>query len=194
MLELKNITKKYGKKEALKDTNISFDKGIYGLLGRNGAGKSTMMNIMSDVLKPTSGEVLYNGCNINKLGDEYRLNIGYLPQNVGYYGNFTAKQTLEYFAILRGVKKNDINKRIEAVLDMVNLSECKQNKVKTFSGGMKQRLGIAVTMIGNPQILILDEPTVGLDPRERLNFRKMLKKNISKQDDNFIYTYSFGCK
>lgn len=188
MLEIKNLTKKYGKKEALVNANIIFNKGIYGLLGPNGAGKSTMMNIIADILKPTSGEVLYDGQNIKQLKSRYRLKIGYLPQKVGYYGDFTAKQTLEYFAVLRGVEKNQMKERIDRMLAMVNLSENVNDKVMTFSGGMKQRLGIAVTMISEPEILIFDEPTVGLDPKERLNFRKLLKQ-ISKERTVILSTH-----
>lgn len=188
MLEIKNLTKKYGKKEALVNANIIFNKGIYGLLGPNGAGKSTMMNIIADILKPTSGEVLYDGQNIKQLKSRYRLKIGYLPQKVGYYGDFTAKQTLEYFAVLRGVEKNQMKERIDRMLAMVNLSENVNDKVRTFSGGMKQRLGIAVTMISEPEILIFDEPTVGLDPKERLNFRKLLKQ-ISKERTVILSTH-----
>ncbi len=188
MLEIKNLTKKYGKKEALVNANIIFNKGIYGLLGPNGAGKSTMMNIIADILKPTSGGVLYDGQNIKQLKSRYRLKIGYLPQKVGYYGDFTAKQTLEYFAVLRGVEKNQMKERIDRMLAMVNLSENVNDKVRTFSGGMKQRLGIAVTMISEPEILIFDEPTVGLDPKERLNFRKLLKQ-ISKERTVILSTH-----
>lgn len=188
MLEIKNLTKKHGKKEALVNANIIFNKGIYGLLGPNGAGKSTMMNIIADILKPTSGEVLYDGQNIKQLKSRYRLKIGYLPQKVGYYGDFTAKQTLEYFAVLRGVEKNQMKERIDRMLAMVNLSENVNDKVMTFSGGMKQRLGIAVTMISEPEILIFDEPTVGLDPKERLNFRKLLKQ-ISKERTVILSTH-----
>lgn len=179
MLELKNLSKSYGKKEALRNINIRFEKGIYGLLGPNGAGKSTLMNVMSDVLEPTTGELLYDDVNIKKLNEDYRSKIGYLPQKAGYYGDFTAEKTLEYFAVLRGVDKKIIKDRIDEVLKMVHLSEHRKEKVKTFSGGMKQRLGIAVTLVGNPEILIFDEPTAGLDPKERLNFRNLMKELAS---------------
>ncbi len=175
MLELQNIGKRYGKKTALSNINIRFESGIYGLLGPNGAGKSTMMNILADVLEPTEGKVLYDGTDIRALKDQYRLHIGYLPQKVGYYDDFTAEKTLEYFAVLRGVAKEQIRERTAEALKAVNLTENAKDKVKTFSGGMKQRLGIAVTLAADPKILILDEPTVGLDPKERKHFRGLIK-------------------
>ena len=188
MLELKGVSKRYGKKEALHDVNIQFKTGIYGLLGPNGAGKSTLMNIVSDILEPTAGTVIYEGKEIRKLKEKYRKNIGYLPQRVGYYGDFTAGKTLEYFAVLRGVRKSEIVSRVDSVLEMVHLSEHKNEKVKTFSGGMKQRLGIAVTLVGDPQILIMDEPTVGLDPKERLNFRNLLS-NLAEDKTIILSTH-----
>lgn len=174
MLEIKNVSKRYGKKEVLTGINCNFESGIYGLLGPNGAGKSTLMNIMVDLIEPTCGEVLFENQNIRKLGEKYRQHIGYLPQKVGYYGNFTAEKTLDYFAKLKGVSKEERKERIEFVLHAVNLTSVRKNKVNTFSGGMKQRLGIAVALLGNPKILILDEPTVGLDPKERMKFRKLI--------------------
>jgi ABC-type multidrug transport system ATPase subunit len=181
MLELKNISKNYGRKIVLKDINIKFDKGIYGLLGPNGAGKSTMMNIITDVIDATSGEVFYNDTSISKLGKDYRLKIAYLPQHVGYYGDFTAGRTLRYFAYLRGVDKKDVDERIKYVLEAVNLSDYENRKVKTFSGGMKQRLGIAITLVSDPEILIFDEPTVGLDPKERIKFRNIISEISEKK-------------
>ena len=173
-LELKNICKSYGKKEVLKNINLTFQTGIYGLIGSNGAGKSTMMNIMADVLDATSGEVLCEGQNIQQMGDNYRAKIGFLPQNVGYYGNFTAEKTVEYFGYLRGVDKKQLRERVEKSLEVVNLLNHAKEKVKTFSGGMKQRLGIAVTYVSNPEIMIFDEPTVGLDPEERERFKRFI--------------------
>lgn len=188
MLRLKNISKTYGKKEVLHNINVNFDVGIYGLIGKNGAGKSTIMNIMADVLDASSGEVLFNGKNILTLGGEYRKNIGFLPQNVGYYGNFTAEKTVQYFATLRGVEKDKIVSRTEEVLKSVNLFNNRKEKVKTFSGGMKQRLGIAVTTVADPALLIFDEPTVGLDPEERERFKNMIKK-LGKEKTIILSTH-----
>ncbi len=188
MLELCDVRKSYGKKEVLHGINIKFENGIYGLIGPNGAGKSTIMNIMADVLEMTSGVVLYNGIDIKELKEKYREKIGFLPQNVGYYANFTAWKTVEYFGYLRGVKKDQINNRVEYVLKAVNLYEHRNEKVKTFSGGMKQRLGIAITCVADPEIIILDEPTVGLDPEERIRFKNLLKE-LSKAKTVILSTH-----
>lgn len=188
MLELKDIRKCYGKKEVLHNVNLSFGTGIYGLMGQNGAGKSTLMNIMADVLEPTSGSVLYEGTDITRLKDEYRKNIGFLPQDVGYYGNFTAEKTVRYFGVLRGVAEAGLKERAEEVLKSVNLYQNRNDKVRTFSGGMKQRLGIALTYVADPEILIFDEPTVGLDPEERERFKSLLKE-LSKNKTIILSTH-----
>lgn len=188
MLELRNVTKYYGKKLALDDINITFEKGIYGLLGPNGAGKSTMMNIVTDVLEATAGVVLYNGEPVKKLDEKYRMKIAYLPQRVGYYPDFTAGKTLEYFAMLRGVEKKDVEERIKYALGAVNLLDSEKSKVGTFSGGMKQRLGIAITLVSDPEILIFDEPTVGLDPKERVKFRSIISE-LAKEKTIILSTH-----
>lgn len=188
MLELKDIRKCYGKKEVLHNVNLSFGTGIYGLMGQNGAGKSTLMNIMADVLEPTSGSVLYEGTDITRLKDEYRKNIGFLPQDVGYYGNFTAEKTVRYFGVLRGAAEAGLKERAEEVLKSVNLYQNRNDKVRTFSGGMKQRLGIALTYVADPEILIFDEPTVGLDPEERERFKSLLKE-LSKNKTIILSTH-----
>ena len=156
MLELIDIKKRYGSKEVLHGISIKFENGIYGLIGPNGSGKSTIMNIMSDVLDMSSGKILYNGTDIKELDDRYREKIGFLPQNVGYYPNFTAKKTIEYFGYLRGVNKKELDSNVEQVLRDVNLYENRNDKVKSFSGGMKQRLGIAITCVANPEIIIFE--------------------------------------
>ena len=173
-LTLDRLTKQYGSKIALDRIDATFDPGIYGLLGANGAGKTTLMRLICDILKPTSGEVTFNGTNIREMGESYRAAIGYLPQDFGYYPNFTAMNFLLYMASLKGLNARYAKEKSLELLETVNLSEVKDKKIKTFSGGMKQRLGIAQAFLNNPQILILDEPTAGLDPKERVKFRNLI--------------------
>lgn len=173
-LTLDRLTKQYGSKIALDRINAIFEPGIYGLLGANGAGKTTMMRLICDILKPTSGEVTFNGTNIREMGESYRAVIGYLPQNFGYYPNFTAMNFLLYMASLKGLNARYAKEKSLELLETLNLSEVKDKKIKTFSGGMKQRLGIAQAFLNDPQILILDEPTAGLDPKERVKFRNLI--------------------
>lgn len=173
-LTLDRLTKQYGSKIAIDRINATFKPGIYGLLGANGAGKTTLMRLICDILKPTSGEVTFNGTNIREMGENYRAVIGYLPQDFGYYPNFTAMNFLLYMASLKGLNARYAKKKSLELLEAVNLSEVKNKKIKTFSGGMKQRLGIAQAFLNNPQILILDEPTAGLDPKERVKFRNLI--------------------
>ena len=174
MLKIHKLNKSYGKKVALKDFSTEFKHGLYGLLGPNGAGKSTFMNILAGVLGYNSGDILYNDENVKKLKTGFKEAIGYLPQNVGLYNNFTAEDTLKYFGALRNVEKEMIDERIDYCLKAVNLFENKKDKVGSFSGGMKRRMAIAITLIADPEILIFDEPTVGLDPKERMRFRELL--------------------
>lgn len=188
MLELKGVKKCYGKKVALEDVNLTFKKGIYGLLGPNGAGKSTMMNIITDVLEASEGAVFYDEQPIKKLKAKYREKIAYLPQRVGYYADFTAEKTLAYFAMLRGVKKDQVKERIRYSLEAVHLLDAAKSKVGTFSGGMKQRLGIAITLVSDPEILIFDEPTVGLDPKERVKFRGIIGE-LAKEKTILLSTH-----
>lgn len=172
MLKLSNLVKKYKDKEVLNVDECVFDKGVYGLLGANGAGKSTMMKLMADIIKPTQGKIEFDG--LSSTSAEYRKCIGFLPQKFGLYGYYSVREILEYFAKLRGVDKSDIPSRIEYVLKQVNLEDRISCKVGKLSGGMKQRLGVAITLIADPKILIFDEPTVGLDPEERMRFRELL--------------------
>lgn len=174
MLEIRKLTKHYGKKVALRDFTYTFTNGVYGLLGPNGAGKSTFMNTVTDCLSVTSGEVIFDGTDIRKLKGEYRKHYGYLPQNVGLYANMTAYENLKYFCSLRDVPKDKMEERIEYSLEAVNLINHKDEKVSSYSGGMKRRLTIAVTILADPEILIFDEPTVGLDPRERHRFKELI--------------------
>ena len=176
MLELKNLKKSYGKKVALKDFSYSFENGIYGLLGANGAGKSTLMNLITDNVKRDSGEILYDGKEILGMGSSYRELLGYMPQQQGFYENFSARMFLYYMAELKGIRKKEAKKQIEDLLVLVNLSDVADKKIGGFSGGMKQRVLLVQALLGNPKILILDEPTAGLDPKERVNFRNYIHK------------------
>ena len=175
-MELKTIglTKKFGSKTAVNDLNITLSNGVYGLLGANGAGKTTLMRLLCNIQNPTSGKVLLNGKNIVGLGEQYRNLLGYLPQNFGYYPDFTTLDFLLYVAALKGLNERTARKKSKDLLEAVALSAESNHKIKTFSGGMKQRLGIAQAMLNDPRILILDEPTAGLDPKERVRFRNLI--------------------
>lgn len=175
-LILKNVTKRYGSKIALDDVSITFKTGINALLGPNGSGKSTMMNIIADLISANSGSVLWNGTETSKLGAGFREILGFMPQNADLYKRFTAADNLRYFGKLKGMNSNDVENMIPVLLDKVNLSDCANKKFGGFSGGMKQRLGIAVTIMNSPKLVIFDEPTAGLDPKERVRFRDILGK------------------
>ena len=178
-LVLKNITKKYGSKTALDDVSITFKTGINALLGPNGSGKSTMMNIIADLISANSGSVLWNGTETSKLGADFREILGFMPQSAELYKRFTAADNLRYFGKLKGMSPKDVEDKIPELLEKVNLSDCVKKKFGGFSGGMKQRLGIAVTIMNSPKLVIFDEPTAGLDPKERVRFRDILGE-ISK--------------
>lgn len=175
-MELKTIglTKKFGEKIAVNNFSITLSNGVYGLLGANGAGKTTLMRLLCNLQNPTSGKICLNGKNIVGLGEKYRDTLGYLPQHFGYYPDFTAIDFLLYVAALKGLNDKTAGKKSRELLDAVGLSDESRHKVKTFSGGMKQRLGIAQAMLNDPRILILDEPTAGLDPKERVRFRNLI--------------------
>ncbi|MCI8466320.1 MAG: ABC transporter ATP-binding protein [Lachnospiraceae bacterium] len=175
-LEVKELVKHYGKKQALKGINASLTEGVYGFLGPNGAGKSTFMNILTGNLKATSGQILYDGEDIRKLGREFRGLLGYMPQQQALYPNFTAEGFLAYMAALRDMKRSEASKRIPQVLAKVGLSEVAGDKIKSFSGGMKQRLLIAQAVIADPRVLVLDEPTAGLDPKQRIAIRNLISE------------------
>lgn len=170
------LTKKFADKLAVQNFTAEFTEGVYGLLGPNGSGKTTLLRMLADILKPTSGEILFNQRNIATMGSDYRDIIGYLPQEFGVYRNFTAERFLKYFASLKGLDKGIVKEKIDEVLDIVNLQENRKRKIGTFSGGMKRRLGIAQALLNDPKILIVDEPTAGLDPQERVRFRNLLSQ------------------
>ena len=169
-----NLTKRYGSKTAVNRLNATLTNGVYGLLGANGAGKTTFMRLLCTVQRPTSGKIDLDGKNIWKLGERYRDVLGYLPQHFGYYPDFTALDFLLYVAALKGLDDKKAKNVSNELLDEVGLSGERRRKIKTFSGGMKQRLGIAQAMLNDPYILILDEPTAGLDPKERVRFRNLI--------------------
>lgn len=173
-LIIKNISKEFKDKIAVDKFSVTLSSGIYGLLGPNGSGKTTLMRILADVSSASSGDILVNGESKNKLGAEYRDLIGYVPQNIGFYKNFTAEKFLYYVAALKGVDKNIEKSKIDELLKFVNLEQDRKRRIGKFSGGMKQRLGIAQALLNDPKILILDEPTAGLDPNERIRFKNLI--------------------
>ncbi|MBE5852228.1 MAG: ABC transporter ATP-binding protein [Lachnospiraceae bacterium] len=175
-LSLDRLTKHYGNKIAVDCVSATLKPGVYGLLGANGAGKTTLMRMLCAILESTSGEVLLNGKEVTAMGADYRNVLGYLPQEFGYYPNYTAMEFLMYISALKGIPKKIALKRSKELLEEVGLSHVANKKVKTFSGGMKQRVGIAQALLNNPDILIFDEPTAGLDPKERVRFRNLLSE------------------
>ena len=179
MLILSHVSKKYGKFLAIEDINLELDNGLYGLLAPNGAGKSTLIKMITTLLTPTEGEILYDGVQIQEMGENYRDLLGYLPQQFGYYKNNTPVQYLDYLAALKGIPKKESREIIKEKLALVGLSDVANKKMKKFSGGMLQRVGIAQALLNDPKILILDEPTAGLDPKERVRFRNIIS-SLSK--------------
>lgn len=174
MLEIKHINKSFGTKQALSNISLSLEPGIYGVLGPNGAGKSTLMNIMTDNLHPDSGVVLWNGKSIFINNRDYRKIVGYAPQQQGLYDSFTGRRFLSYMGALKEMKKSEAEKEIERVAGLVNLTARLEDKIKSYSGGMKQRLLVAQALLGEPEFIILDEPTAGLDPKECVRVREAL--------------------
>lgn len=175
-LSIDRLTKQYGRKIAVDCVSAALQPGVYGLLGANGAGKTTLMRMLCAILEPASGEVLLDGKEVTSMGADYRNVLGYLPQDFGYYPNYTAMEFLMYIAALKGIPKNFAKNRAVELLELVDLRQVADKKVKTFSGGMKQRIGIAQALLNNPEVLILDEPTAGLDPKERVRFRNLLSE------------------
>lgn len=175
-LNIVNVTKKYPDKTAVDDVSLTLTPGIWGLLGANGAGKTTLMRMIADIIKPTSGEITLDGIDIHTLDSRYRDIFGYLPQEFGFYPEFSVRDYLEYISALKGIGKADTAKKIDELLVMLNLAEVEKKKIRKLSGGMKRRVGIAQALINEPQILILDEPTSGLDPGERIRFRNLISE------------------
>jgi ABC-2 type transport system ATP-binding protein len=187
-LEIVNLTKSYKHKNANENINLSLESGVYGLLGPNGAGKTTLMKQIATLKQPTSGKILYNGKDINSLDDKYREVVGYLPQDFDAYKNFSAKDFLLYIGALKGMSKNEAKEKTEKLLTLVGLQEVKNKYISKFSGGMKRRVGIAQALLNEPKVLILDEPTAGLDPQERARFRNLLSQ-IGKETIVILSTH-----
>ncbi len=175
-LKMDNVSKVFGEKRAVDGVSAEMTNGVYGFLGANGSGKTTLMRMLATVSTPSSGTITLNGEDIAKMGDRYRDILGYLPQHIGYYKDFSVEKFLYYIAGLKGIEKNEAQRRVTSLLETVNLMEKRKTKMGKLSGGMKQRVGIAQALLNDPRILIVDEPTAGLDPKERIRFRNMLAK------------------
>ena len=173
-LTIDRLTKQYKNKIAVDRVSLHLKPGVCGLLGSNGAGKTTLMRMICGVLKPTGGTVSFQGSDVST--EEYRKSLGYLPQDFGYYPGFTGLEFLDYMALLKGLPKSAAKKRSQELLELVGLKNNAKKKIKTYSGGMKQRLGIAQAMLNRPKLLVLDEPTAGLDPKERVRFRELIEE------------------
>ena len=189
-IKITDLSKNFGSKQALKNISLDINQGMFGLLGPNGAGKTTLMKIISTLLKKSSGEVIVCGIPVEK-SSEIRGLIGYLPQDFSMYGNMNAYEALDYLATLSGMKKSERKTKVPELLEKVNLLEQKKTKVKAMSGGMKRRLGIAQSMIHDPKVIIVDEPTAGLDPEERVRFRNLLCE-IAKDRIVLLSTHIVG--
>ena len=188
MLEIKNVSKRYGDLTVLSHIDLTLENGIYGLLAPNGAGKTTLMKILATLSFPDDGEVLWQGEDIFKLDFKYRSILGFLPQDFGYYRDYSPQKYLEYLAILKGMDKDRIQGQVAEWLKVVGLEDVLKKKMKKFSGGMIQRVGIAQALLNDPKILILDEPTAGLDPKERVRFRNILSE-LSKDKIIILSTH-----
>ena len=175
-LILDGLTKTFSSFPAVNNLSYTMDTGVYGLLGANGAGKTTLMRMVCGVLRPTSGEVRYDGAPVARMGDAYRALLGYLPQDFGYYPDFSVQDYLLYIASIKGLRPATARQRMQSLLEQVGLTQVRRQKMKKLSGGMKRRAGIAQAMLNDPKILILDEPTAGLDPKERIRFRNLISE------------------
>lgn len=175
-IEIQNLTKRFGKKTAVDSVSLTLTPGVWGLIGANGAGKTTLMRMLAGILTPTSGRVLCDGADTRVMGEAWRDMLGYLPQNFGFYPEFTVADYLDYMAALKGLEKQAARRKIEELCEILSLTRVYKNKIKKLSGGTQRRVGIAQALLNDPEVLILDEPTSGLDPGERVRFRNLLSE------------------
>lgn len=175
-LKIEHLSKQFKDKNAVNDVSLTLTSGVWGLLGANGAGKTTLMRMIANIMTPTSGKIYYDGEDISKMGETYRNLFGFLPQDFGYSRDFTVKDYLEYMAALKDVSTRETTKKINHLLEILTLSDVKEKKIAKLSGGMKRRVGIAQAMLNDPKILVMDEPTAGLDPGERVRFRNFISE------------------
>ena len=175
-VEIQNLTKRFGQKTAVDNMSLTLTSGVWGLIGANGAGKTTLMRMLAGILTPTSGRVLCDGADTRAMGEAWRDMLGYLPQNFGFYPEFTVADYLDYMAALKGIEKSAARRKIEELCEILSLTRVYKNKIKKLSGGTQRRVGIAQAMLNDPEMLILDEPTSGLDPGERVRFRNLLSE------------------
>lgn len=173
---IRNVSKTFKDKKAVKNVTLNLTPGVWGLLGANGAGKTTLMRMIAGIMKPTSGQIIYNGIPITTLEEQYRDVFGYLPQEFGFYPEFTVRDYLEYISTLKGLPEKQGSKKIQELLERLSLADVQNKRISKLSGGMKRRVGIAQALLNEPEILILDEPTSGLDPGERVRFRNLLSE------------------